>query len=61
MSATQSEQHTSLMIGDNWKNDVAGAKEVGMGTGYYNIKNETSLPFTPDFNMRSWDEIDLFL
>lgn len=26
MSATQSEPHTSLMIGDNWKNDVEGAK-----------------------------------
>ena len=31
MSATQSELHTSLMIGDNWKNDVEGAKNVGMG------------------------------
>ena len=30
MSATQSELHTSLMIGDNWKNDVEGAKNVGM-------------------------------
>ncbi|WP_335645256.1 HAD-IA family hydrolase [Phocaeicola dorei] len=27
MSATQSELHTSLMIGDNWKNDVEGAKK----------------------------------
>lgn len=35
MSATQSEFRTSLMIGDNWKNDVAGARDVGMGQGYY--------------------------
>ena len=44
MSATQSELHTSLMIGDNWKNDVEGAKNVGMGNVYYNIKGEKSLP-----------------
>ena len=28
MSATQSEFRTSLMIGDNWKNDIVGAREV---------------------------------
>ena len=33
MSATQSEFRTSLMIGDNWNNDVAGARDVGMGQG----------------------------
>ena len=47
MSATQSELHTSLMIGDNWKNDVEGAKNVGMGNVYYNIKGERGLPFKP--------------
>ena len=52
MSATQSELRTSLMIGDNWKNDVAGAKEVGMGNIYYVVKKETSLPFKPSFDMK---------
>ena len=54
MSATQSELHTSLMIGDNWKNDVEGAKNVGMGNVYYNIKGERGLPFQPGFDMRDW-------
>ncbi|MFS2891973.1 HAD-IA family hydrolase, partial [Phocaeicola vulgatus] len=61
MSATQSELHTSLMIGDNWKNDVEGAKNVGMGNVYYNIKGEKSLPFKPGFDMRDWREIASFL
>lgn len=61
MSATQSELHTSLMIGDNWKNDVEGAKNVGMGNVYYNIKGERGLPFKPGFDMRDWREIASFL
>ena len=61
MSATQSELHTSLMIGDNWKNDVEGAKNVGMGNVYYNIKGEKSLPFKPGFDMRGWQDIASFL
>lgn len=40
------------MIGDNWKNDVEGAKNVGMGNVYYNIKGERGLPFKPGFDMR---------
>ena len=55
------ELHTSLMIGDNWKNDVEGAKNVGMGNVYYNIKGEKSLPFKPGFDMRDWREIASFL
>ena len=61
MSATQSELRTSLMIGDNWKNDVTGAKNVGMGNIYYNIKKEMSLPFKPSFDMKDWKEISSFL
>ena len=61
MSATQSELHTSLMIGDNWKNDVEGAKNVGMGNVYYNIKGERGLPFKPGFDMRDWQDIASFL
>lgn len=58
MSATQSEFRTSLMIGDNWKNDVAGAREVGMGQGYYCPDAEPSvLDFQPTFLLRDWKEI----
>ena len=41
MSATQSELHTSLMIGDNWENDIAGAKDAGLGQVFYNVKKTT--------------------
>lgn len=58
MSATQSEFRTSLMIGDNWKNDVAGARDVGMGQGYYCPDAEPSvLDFQPTFLLRDWKEI----
>lgn len=58
MSATQSEFRTSLMIGDNWKNDVAGARDVGMGQGYYCPDAEPSvLDFQPTFQLRDWKEI----
>lgn len=61
MSATQSELHTSLMIGDNWTNDVAGAKGVGMGNIYYNIRKDTLLPFKATFVMEDWKDIQLYL
>lgn len=58
MSATQSEFRTSLMIGDNWKNDVAGARDVGIGQGYYCPDAEPSvLDFQPTFLLRDWKEI----
>lgn len=58
MSATQSEFRTSLMIGDNWKNDVAGARDVEMGQGYYCPDAEPSvLDFQPTFLLRDWKEI----
>ncbi|WP_302525854.1 YjjG family noncanonical pyrimidine nucleotidase [Phocaeicola barnesiae] len=62
MSATQSEFRTSLMIGDNWKNDVAGARDVGMGQGYYCPDAEPSvLDFQPTFLLRDWEEIEKVL
>lgn len=57
MSATQSELKTSLMIGDNWKNDVEGARNVGMGHIYYNVNHETEFPFRPTFVLNDWAEI----
>lgn len=46
MSATQSELHTSLMIGDNWENDIAGAKDAGLGQVFYNVKKQRSFLFS---------------
>ena len=61
MSATQSEPNTSLMIGDNWANDVEGARNVGMGHVYYNINGEKELPFRPTFVLNDWAEISQWL
>lgn len=57
MSATQSELKSSLMIGDNWVNDVEGARNVGMGHIYYNVRAEEQFPFSPTFVMSDWRKI----
>lgn len=61
MSATQSELHTSLMIGDNWKNDVAGAKDAGLGQIFYNVNKTTKFPFQPTGIIEDWNEIGKIL
>lgn len=61
MLVMQFELYIFLMIGDNWKNDVEGVKNVGMGNVYYNIKGEKSLFFKFGFDMRDWWEIVFFL
>lgn len=59
MSATQSELHTSLMIGDNWENDIAGAKDAGLGQVFYNVKNNEV--FQPTGIIEDWNEIGKIL
>lgn len=61
MSATQSELHTSLMIGDNWKNDVVGAKDAGPGQIFYNVNKTTKFPFQPTGIIEDWNEIGKIL
>lgn len=57
MSATGSELRESLMIGDSWDNDVAGAKGVGMHQVYYHVADRTSFPFTPTFHITDLREL----
>ena len=48
LSATQSEARDSLMIGDNWENDIAGARHAGWHQVYYAPAVKASLlPFRP--------------
>ena len=61
MSATQSELHTSLMIGDNWENDIAGAKDAGLGQVFYNVKKTTKFSFQPTGIIEDWNEIGKIL
>lgn len=49
MSATQSTYSDSLMIGDSWTNDIAGAKEVGMHQVFYNVEGRSDFPFKPTY------------
>lgn len=57
LSATQSEWHDSLMIGDSWENDVAGARGVGMHQVFYNVTGKTDLPFRPTYHIRNLKEL----
>lgn len=57
MSATQSELRESLMIGDSWDNDIAGAKGVGMHQVYYNVTGRSEFPFKPTYQITDLKEL----
>lgn len=57
LSATQSELNDSLMIGDSWENDIAGAAGVGMHQVFYNLSGRTDLPFTPTYQITDLKEL----
>ena len=62
LSATQSEARDSLMIGDNWENDIAGARHAGWHQVYYTPAVEASLlPFRPTYFIRDLRELTTFL
>ena len=61
MSATQSELQESLMIGDNWENDIVGARNAGMHQVYYHPTADTSLPFHPTYHISDLQELTTFL
>lgn len=57
LSATQSELHESLMIGDSWENDIAGAAGVGMHQVFYNVSGREVLPFQPTYQITDLKEL----
>ena len=57
LSATQSELNDSLMIGDSWENDIAGAAGAGMHQVFYNLSRRTDLPFTPTYQITDLKEL----
>lgn len=61
LSATQSQLEDSLMIGDNWENDVAGARAVGMHQVYYDVSGRDDLPFKPTYHITDLRELLTFL
>ena len=60
-SATQSEARTSIMIGDNWTNDIDGARGVGMNQIYYNVNGDINPCHRATHIIKDWDEIMLIL
>lgn len=61
LSATQSQLHESLMIGDSWENDVCGARQTGMHQVYYHPADNTPLPFRPTYRICDLLELTSFL
>ena len=57
LSATQSQLKESLMIGDSWDNDIAGACGVGMDQVFYNLTGRTDLPFHPTYEIKDLKEL----
>ncbi|EKU88328.1 YjjG family noncanonical pyrimidine nucleotidase [Bacteroides oleiciplenus] len=57
MSATQSELRESLMVGDSWENDIAGARGVGMHQVYYNVTGRSEFPFKPTYQITDLKEL----
>ena len=57
LSATQSELKDSLMIGDSWENDIAGAAGVGMHQVFYNLSGRMDLPFMPTYQISDLKEL----
>lgn len=57
LSATQSELKDSLMIGDSWESDIAGAAGVGMHQVFYNLSGRVDLPFTPTYQIADLEEL----
>ncbi len=61
LSATQSQLHESLMIGDSWDSDVAGARGAGMNQVFYDPAARNDLPFRPTYHIQDLRELEKIL
>ncbi len=57
LSATQSQLHDSLMIGDSWENDIVGARRVGMHQVFYDVEGKMELSFRPTYQIGSLKDL----
>lgn len=57
LSSTASGLADSIMIGDMFETDIAGAANIGMRQIFYNRKELEELPFTPTYEVRTLKEI----
>ena len=61
LSATQSELKESIMIGDNWKADITGARGVGMHQVFYNVEKQIEFPFEATHVIDGLEELESYL
>jgi putative hydrolase of the HAD superfamily len=57
LATTRSKLNDSLMIGDNWDNDISGARDIGMHQVFYDLRGRTDLPFRPTFTISDLREL----
>ena len=57
LSATQSELRTSLMIGDNFRTDIAGAACAGLDQAFYDPTGKQPTSFTPTLRIGDLREL----
>ena len=61
LSATQSRPEQSLMIGDSWESDVAGARGAGWHQVFYDVESRHDLPFRPTYHISDLRQLMEFL
>lgn len=54
---TNSRRSESIMIGDSWEADIAGAYHAGIDQIWFNPQNEPSRDFIPTFTVQTLEEI----
>ncbi len=57
LSVTHSYLSDSIMIGDNWEADIAGAKGVNMDQLFFNYSGRECFPFNPTYAIKSLKDI----
>jgi putative hydrolase of the HAD superfamily len=60
VTAFHNTKKTALMIGDNWENDIAGAKKYGIGQVYYNPRR-MHCDGKPTFEIERLEQLKGFL
>lgn len=57
MSATQSDLNTSLMIGDNFNTDIAGARNAGIDQVFFNPGRRKETSFKPTYEVENLKDV----
>lgn len=60
-STTHSSPDDSIMVGDSWKNDIIGARNVNLQQIYYNVEGRIDFPVQPTYVVKSLKEIESIL